>query len=319
MMGWRNGVLFPIAVVGDPPPGGPPGATFFSFSSPVVEDGQVYFVAGLTGGTPGETPPVYVWSEEAGLSQLAFPGLCCARVPIPRNGQLLFTAAEDPLLPPDLRFGVWVQDEGGHLEEIFDLGSQYPGAPDGASFVQKTEQLGAVSDAAVLNAEDRTGSRGDLFRLSQAGAEVVFTWGDPLPDSAATTQGVWREFAADGDWIAFRATVSGPASPNYPGGIVLQGADRTLHHVLYGGDILEGLPVGQTWVTYGGLSGDTLAIQVGRSGDTAVWLADLSALGEPPPSPSPLEIPALEQGSLLALAIVLAIVALANLRRLGKK
>ncbi|NJL28765.1 MAG: hypothetical protein HC897_13175 [Thermoanaerobaculia bacterium] len=306
MLGWKDGVLFPIALDGGVPPGGPPGSVFFGFSHPVFKDGTVYFLGGLTNLPVNENIRIYAWSTDLGLREIPIAGLCCFSIPAPASDALYLWAA-DPLLQPQEGFTVFRRAQNGSLEEYFRLNSQFPGAPPGATWIPNVEQLGVVSDAIVLNAEDSFGTTSGLFRVTPNLVEPVMMRGDPVPSTGEPLAAVLREYSSSGDRIAFMATW---LAPTCACDLVVQEPDRSLRSIVADGDLLGGLPIGFLHITYGALSGDRLVFDAQQPGDTAVWLADL----EGPPD---LEVPTLGTLGVVVLGSLLALLGIVYLRHRG--
>lgn len=312
VLGWTpGGSLAAIAVDGQAPPDGPPGSAFVSFTHPTLRGGTAYFSAALSNLPVNESVRPYSWSSAPGLAEISLSGLCCFGVPGP-TASGFFLGATDPTDPVAARAVWWVPDAGVPLE-YFRLDSGVPGAPPDALWLPNYKQLGALSDSVALNAADSTYTVAGMFRVSPGGAEVVLLEGDPDPGSGQPVGGIYPEYSADGDRIAFNTIVNQPWPGYFPGSLVVQEGDRSLRAILSGGDILEGQQVAAAWITYGALSGDRLAVEVQRAEDGAVWIADLT--GEP--APSPLEIPTVSTIGLTLFLFLLAIGGLATVNRRG--
>lgn len=305
MIAWQDGVLHQVVVDGEPAPNAPPGSVFESFSEPVVDGGVVYFLGGLTGVPWDQRVHMYRWSPAAGLEEIILPGLCCFATPIPTPERVEFIGATDP----DDPFGeqaIWRRSPDGELTQYFRLDSPTPGAPVGTYWIMDHTRLGVVSDGIVVKGGDNLLTVHGIFRIAPGTVEPVLLEGQLLPGTSHPVVGFRPEYSASGDRIAFYALANvGPSPGFFPGGVVLQDAYRRLHPVVYGGDILEGQQVFSSSTSSGALSGDTLAIDVQRGDDVAVWVADLSDLGDSPPNP--LEVPTLPRAGLVALIVLLAL------------
>jgi hypothetical protein len=310
MMAWQGGTLYQVALEGGPPPNGPPGSVFESFSRPVVEAGVVAFLGRMTGLPQDQAVRIYTWSVSGGLEELSLPGLCCFGRPARAPDGTAYLGATDP----NDQFGeraIWRRSAQGELTQFFRLDSPPPGAPPGAYWVSDYTQLGAFSEGIVYKGRDSEFTFNGIFRISADHVETVILEGDQVPETSLPVGGFLPEYSASADRIAFFALgILNPFPGYFPGGVVLQDAYRRLHRVVYGGDILEGQQVFAAYPTFGALSGDTLAIEVQRTGDLAVWVADLSTLGDRPANP--LEIPTLRPG---ALAVLIALIAVAGVLR----
>lgn len=305
LIAWREGNLFEIALNGNVPPEGPPGSVFAGFSQPLLADGVVYFLAGLTNLPADQATRPFAWSEAGGLREVQLPpGRCCPTVPAGSEDRL-FIGATDPLDPLPER-AYWRRDVSGSFSEFFRLGEPFPGSP-GAYWLLPQEQLGVTSTGIVVMAEDSNHTIQGIYRIREGSVvEPVMVTGDPDLGTGYPIWGVRNEFSAAGERIAFR---TGDHTAELPYRVILQQADRTLHSIVAAGDLLEGGLVSYVDLSYGGLADDRLAIEVQRGNDIAVWLADL---GGPF---SALEVPLLSRIGLAAFAALLGAAALVGLRR----
>lgn len=305
MVAWRNGTLFTIAAIGDQPPDGPPGSEFSALSHPMIAEGVVYFLAGLTNLPASQAIRPFAWSEAGGLREVQLPpGRCCPTVPAGSEDRL-FIGATDPLDPLPER-AYWRRDVSGRFSEFFRLGEPFPGSP-GAYWLLPQEQLGVTSTGIVVMAEDSNHTIQGIYRIREGSVvEPVMVTGDPDLGTGYPIWGVRNEFSAAGERIAFR---TGDHTAELPYRVILQETDRSLHSIVAAGDVLEGGLVNYVDLSYGGLADDRLAIEVQRGNDIAVWLADLGG-----PS-SALEVPLLSRIGLAAFAALLGAAALVGLRR----
>lgn len=306
---WQEGVITPIALVGDTPPHTPPGGPFLSFSRPTVRDGVVYFLGAVSGLPGNETARLYRWTETLGLEQLPFgPSRCCPSRPSPAEepGDLWITLADTSVVPAV--FGIYRLNGCGSWTELFRFDEPYPNGPPGSTWLANYEQIAAIPGGAVLGAVDSTGGRSGLYRITQEGVEKVLAHGDPEPVTGVPIFGVQRYYAASDDRIAFVTRVGVDQH-----GLTVQHPDRSFTGITATGQTLGGGTVGFLNVSPGGLSGDRLAFYAQTANDAAVWIADFGAPPEPPTNP--LEVPTLGSGALVLLGLALAIAGGARLRR----
>lgn len=306
LIAWKDGILTPIFLVGDEPPGGPPGRVFESFTHPVLDDGTVYFLAGFVG-VQGDVR-MYAWTLEGGPVQFGLGVLQSPGVPTPTAGGVLFGAA-DPQGNPFHRT-IWFREPAGAITLHFRFDSPLPGEPPGSYWTPIYHQLGVTDSGFVVGGAASTNQTTGIFRVAGGVVEPVAVKGEPDPASGHPFVGFDSEFAARGERIA--ATMAwGPSGTTVGKTLLLQDVDRSIYPVVSEGGILDGQPVGFFHVTYGGLSADRLAFDAWRPSDVAVWLVDLT--GEP--VPSLLEVPALGPGAAAVFVAALAVVAAGVLRR----
>lgn len=280
------------------PPGVPGGRYEDVATASFDGSGGVIFLGTPTGETWGS---MFRWEAEETV-RLAGPGDSVPgvgtlfrfwRQPDARDGTVVsgVTFSDSPA-----RIMRW---NGTSLESLWAHGDPMPGAPPGVGLEQSLTYgfgSGAGPVAFGVGVPDWLG-----IYVHEGGAWrpiVDSTLTDPVTGQPAS----WlheRGVSRDAGWLGFRA--------HFPGGInILFAADDTTGELVElardGGEI-EGHPVGVVDVGGHWMSEEQAAFRVlGPSGDQ-IWVA---SLGDPP-SPSPLEIPTLDQGALLVLVLLLAL------------
>lgn len=303
MLGWQDGSLFPIVLVGDEPPGSSGGTPFYGFSDPIVGEGTIYFGAGIENVPVEDRFRLYSWSAENGLTQLDIGELQAPSVPVPGHGGSYFRAHD-----ADLGWVIWFRSDDGTLMPYMQADTTpFPGGPPGSTWRFYFDQPGVLDEGLVIGGLDDTLSVGGLYRHTADGFETVILRGDPDPVSGVPNNGFAPSYAAEGDRIAF-TTVWGTGHLT----LIVQQPDRTLAPIVATEGLgIDGEPVGHFTQTYSALAGDRLVFGALQATDRAVWMVDLA--GDPPPPPP--DIPTLGTLALVALGLALGTLGLATIHR----
>jgi hypothetical protein len=308
LMGWRDGALFPILSVGEPPPNGPPGAVVGFLGRPVVKDGVVYVSANLLGVAVPYQGRLYEWTEELGAREVELPGSnCCPSPPAVGPAGELYATMADPTLPAPAFYTVGqLPSPGAAWQEYFSFGIPFPGGPPGAHWSLLHDRLAAgeghvfvLASAFDLGTGTTVPPTG-LYRLSVPDqVEPILLIGDADPGTGQPITTMQRAFSADGERLAM-ISGSGPTRT-----LVSWEEASGASALVVSSEGLDGQPVAFLQVTIDGLSGDLLAFEAWRGAsalEAAVWLADFAG----PPPPGPLEVPTLGGTGLAILATLLA-------------
>lgn len=306
VLGWRDGVTFPIAINGQAVPGDP-SATFIAFGQARAEGGRVVFAA-LASSAPIQSR-VFEWSEGV-LRELPLPDgadfVGGGGGPIRGADEVVALA----IAPPDPA-AVWRWET--HTEAwrpIFSFSTPFPGGIPADRWVPNGgQQMGIIEDGVVLQARASiTPGVWGMFRLTEsAGPELVVGPGWTEPDTGQTGMDLHSDFSSSGDRVVFSAH-----RPDQVGfyGVYLQEADRSFHTIAVPGMMLGDVEVGSTHISAGSLDGSRVAFAVGSFTDDAIWIADLE------PSLGVADIPTAGGAALAGMVLLLAACAFGIL---GKK
>lgn len=305
VLGWRDGVTFPIAINGQAVPGDP-SATFIAFGRARAEGGRIVFLARAS-----DAPIVartYEWSNGT-LRELPLP-LGTVRVggggvPMPSADEVVTFAQAAPEA-----IAVWRWEaETEAWRPVFSLATPFPGGEPWDTFRPGGGQMGILDDGVVLQASASvTPGLWGMFRITEtAGAELVVGPGWTEPDTGQTGMDLHSDFSSSGDRLVFSAH-----RPDQVGfyGVYLQEADRSFHTIAVPGMMLGDVEVGSTHISAGSLDGSRVAFAVGSFTDDAIWIADLE------PSLGVADIPTAGGAALAGMVLLLAACAFGIL---GKK
>ncbi len=300
---WRPGLgLTEIAVTPEVIPGMED--PLVGFSHPVVGGESVFFV-GSFGSPPYFEEAILRWDAQ-GLVVFFDPPDGSVGALRATNDRLWFLQGQPAQGSQETE--MWsCRFDGSDLRLEFDFDTSYPGLPGSGWF----ETGRYVPEPAVFRSSpwpDHPGLHGLFHILTPTSVEAWLDQDDPEPSG-----GVWDRFgphlAGSGERVVFSLHDPVPQSSVSDYRLYVRDGDGSFRFILATATILEGQFVGIIDILPGSMDGDTLAMGILRSNDSAVWLADLGA----PSPPVALEIPTSGPTAAAVLAFLLGVAGLGSL------